>query len=55
MVELGLLEEAKWLYDNYLMPSRLVSIGYRELFPYFAEPEFGPKPWKTQAKYASIC
>ena len=36
MVEKGLLDEAKWLYDNHrdVQPAR--AIGYKELFPYFA-------------------
>ena len=36
MVELGLLEEAKWLYDNYLEVQSARGIGYKELFPYFS-------------------
>ena len=36
MVELGLLEEAKWLYDNYPEAQSARGIGYKELFPYFA-------------------
>ena len=36
MVELGLLEEAKWLYDNYPDAQSARGIGYKELFPYFA-------------------
>ena len=36
MVEGGLLEEAKWLYDNYPQVQAARAIGYKELFPYFA-------------------
>lgn len=36
MVELGLLEEAKWLYDNYPEAQSGRGIGYKELFPYFS-------------------
>ena len=36
MVELGLLEEAKWLYDNYPEAQSAHGIGYKELFPYFS-------------------
>ena len=36
MVELGLLEEAKWLYDNYPEDQSARGIGYKELFPYFS-------------------
>lgn len=35
MVELGLLEEAKWLYDNFPEPSRLCD-GYKNYFLYFS-------------------
>lgn len=35
MMEAGLLEEAKWLYDNYPMAQAASAIGYKELFPYF--------------------
>lgn len=36
MVGLGLLEEAKWLYDNYPEAQSARGIGYKELFPYFS-------------------
>ena len=36
MVEIGLLEEAKWLYDNYPKAQSARGIGYKELFPYFS-------------------
>ena len=36
MVELGLLKEAKWLYDNYPEAQSARVIGYKELFPYFS-------------------
>ena len=36
MVEQGLLEEAKWLYDHYPQAQAARGIGYKELFPYFA-------------------
>lgn len=36
MVELGLLEEAKWLYDNFPEAQSARGIGYKELFPYFS-------------------
>ena len=36
MIELGLLEEAKWLYDNYPEAQSSRGIGYKELFPYFS-------------------
>ena len=36
MVEGGLLEEAKWLYDNYPQVQAARAIGYKELFPYFS-------------------
>lgn len=35
MVEQGLLEEAKWLYDQYPQVQAARGIGYKELFPYF--------------------
>lgn len=35
MVELGLLEEAKWLFDNHPEVQACRGIGYKELFPYF--------------------
>ncbi len=36
MMENGLLDEAKWLYDNYRDAQAARAIGYKELFPYFA-------------------
>ena len=36
MVEKGLLDEAKWLYDNHRDVQAARAIGYKELFPYFA-------------------
>lgn len=36
MVENGVLDEAKWLYDNYREVQAARAIGYKELFPYFA-------------------
>ena len=36
MLKAGLLEEAKWLYDNYPHVQSSKGIGYKELFPYFA-------------------
>lgn len=36
MVEKGLLDEAKWLYDNHRGVQAARAIGYKELFPYFA-------------------
>lgn len=36
MVEKGLLEEARWLYDHYPQVQATKGIGYKELFPYFA-------------------
>lgn len=36
MVEKGLLDEAKWLYDNHRDVQAACAIGYKELFPYFA-------------------
>lgn len=35
MVEQGLLEEAKWLYEHYPDAQAARGIGYKELFPYF--------------------
>lgn len=35
MLEMGLLEEAKWLYDHYPDVQATRGIGYKELFPYF--------------------
>lgn len=35
MVENGVLNEAKWLYDNYREVQAARAIGYKELFPYF--------------------
>ncbi|OJF72245.1 tRNA (adenosine(37)-N6)-dimethylallyltransferase MiaA [Streptococcus bovimastitidis] len=35
MMEEGLLDEAKWLYDNYPNVQAARAIGYKELFPYF--------------------
>lgn len=39
MVEQGLLEEVKWLYDNYPDVQASRGIGYKELFPYFSGQE----------------
>ena len=36
MLKARLLEEAKWLYDNYPHVQSSKGIGYKELFPYFA-------------------
>ncbi|TWT10401.1 tRNA (adenosine(37)-N6)-dimethylallyltransferase MiaA [Streptococcus sp. sy004] len=36
MVELGLLDEARWLYDHFPEVQASRGIGYKELFPYFA-------------------
>lgn len=36
MVEQGLLDEARWLYDQYPEVQASRGIGYKELFPYFA-------------------
>ncbi|MGT2934660.1 tRNA (adenosine(37)-N6)-dimethylallyltransferase MiaA [Streptococcus castoreus] len=36
MLESGLLEEAKWLYEHYPTVQASRGIGYKELFPYFA-------------------
>lgn len=36
MVENGVLDEAKWLYDNYREVQAARAIGYKELFPYFS-------------------
>lgn len=36
MVEKGLLDEAKWLYDNHRDVQAARAIGYKELFPYLA-------------------
>lgn len=35
MVDFGLLEEAKWLFENYPEVQASRAIGYKELFPYF--------------------
>lgn len=35
MLQNGLLEEAKWLYDHYPQSQSACGIGYKELFPYF--------------------
>lgn len=35
MLEGGLLEEARWLYDHYPEVQAAKGIGYKELFPYF--------------------
>ncbi|MEW4354032.1 tRNA (adenosine(37)-N6)-dimethylallyltransferase MiaA [Streptococcus pneumoniae] len=35
MMEQGLLEEAKWLYEHYPDVQATKGIGYKELFPYF--------------------
>lgn len=35
MLEEGLLEEARWLYDHYPNVQASKGIGYKELFPYF--------------------
>lgn len=37
MLEEGLLEEARWLYDHYPDVQASKGIGYKELFPYFKE------------------
>lgn len=35
MLEKGILDEAKWLYDNHRNVQAARAIGYKELFPYF--------------------
>ena len=35
MLEEGLLEEARWLYDHHPEVQAAKGIGYKELFPYF--------------------
>lgn len=35
MLEKGILDEAKWLYDNHRNAQAVRAIGYKELFPYF--------------------
>ena len=35
MLEKGILDEAKWLYDNHRNAQAARVIGYKELFPYF--------------------
>ena len=36
MLDLGLLEEAKWLYDTNIRTKAVMTpIGYKELFEYF--------------------
>lgn len=35
MLEIGLLKEAKWLFDHYPQVQASRAIGYKELFPYF--------------------
>ena len=35
MLEEGLLDEARWLYDNHPEAQAAKGIGYKELFPYF--------------------
>ncbi|HEN4554178.1 TPA: tRNA (adenosine(37)-N6)-dimethylallyltransferase MiaA [Streptococcus agalactiae] len=37
MIDNGLLDEAKWLYDNYTSVQASRGIGYKELFPYFSK------------------
>lgn len=39
MLEMGLLEEAKWLYDHHPEVQATRGIGYKELFPYFSGQE----------------
>ena len=36
MLEEGLLDEARWLYDDHPEAQAAKGIGYKELFPYFA-------------------
>lgn len=36
MLEKGILDEAKWLYDNHPNAQAARAIGYKEFFPYFA-------------------
>lgn len=36
MLEMGLLDEARWLYENHPTVQASRGIGYKELFPYFA-------------------
>ncbi|WP_067194326.1 tRNA (adenosine(37)-N6)-dimethylallyltransferase MiaA [Streptococcus sp. DD10] len=36
MLEQGLLEEAKWLFEHYPQAQASRGIGYKELFPYFS-------------------
>ena len=35
MLEEGLLDEARWLYDDHPEVQAAKGIGYKELFPYF--------------------
>ncbi|HHS2622396.1 TPA: tRNA (adenosine(37)-N6)-dimethylallyltransferase MiaA [Streptococcus agalactiae] len=37
MMDNGLLDEAKWLYDNYPSVQASKGIGYKELIPYFSK------------------
>lgn len=39
MMEAGLLDEARWLYEHYPQSQASLGIGYKELFPYFAGEE----------------
>ncbi|MBY5034915.1 tRNA (adenosine(37)-N6)-dimethylallyltransferase MiaA [Streptococcus gallolyticus] len=36
MMDMGLLDEAKWLYETYPNCQAAMGIGYKELFPYFS-------------------
>lgn len=40
MLEKGILDEAKWLYDNHRNVQAARAIGYKELFPYFTGDAF---------------
>ena len=44
MLEEGLLDEARWLYDHYPDVQASKGIGYKELFPYFKGSKALKKP-----------
>ena len=49
MLEEGLLDEARWLYDNHPEAQAAKGIGYKELFPYFKESRALRKPLRSSS------
>ena len=56
MLEEGLLDEARWLYDDHPEVQAAKGIGYKELFPYFkGEQSLEEASEILKAQYAAFC